>query len=34
CTLSADQRVLDGARGAELLQAVQSYIEQPGLMLL
>lgn len=34
CTLSADHRVLDGARGAELLQAVRSYIEQPGLMLL
>lgn len=33
CTLSADHRVIDGAVGAELLAALKSYIEQPGLML-
>ena len=34
CTLSADHRVIDGAVGAELLDAVKSCLEQPGLMLL
>lgn len=34
CTLSADHRVIDGAAGAELLEAVRSNLEQPGLMLL
>ena len=34
CTLSADHRVIDGAAGAELLQAIKSRLEQPGLMLL
>ena len=34
CTLSADHRVIDGAVGAELLEAVRSNLEQPGLMLL
>ena len=34
CTLSADHRVIDGAAAAELLEAVRSNLEQPGLMLL
>ena len=34
CTLSADHRVIDGAAGAELLEAIRSNLEQPGLMLL
>lgn len=34
CTLSADHRVIDGAAGAELLEAIRSRLEQPGLMLL
>ena len=34
CTLSADHRVIDGAAGAELLRAIESRLEQPGLMLL
>ena len=34
CTLSADHRVIDGAAGAELLDAIRSCLEQPGLMLL
>ena len=34
CTLSADHRVIDGAAGAELLAAIKSRLEQPGLMLL
>ena len=34
CTLSADHRVLDGAAGARLLDALKSCLEQPGLMLL
>ena len=34
CTLSADHRVIDGAAGAELLAAIRSRLEQPGLMLL
>ena len=33
-TLSADHRVVDGAVGAEWLQAFKSYIEQPVTMLL
>ena len=34
CTLSADHRVIDGAAGAALLEAIRSCLEQPGLMLL
>lgn len=34
CTLSADHRVIDGAAGAELLDAVRTRLEEPGLMLL
>ena len=34
CTLSADHRVIDGAAGAELLEAVRSNLEQPALMLI
>ena len=34
CTLSADHRVIDGASGAELLEAVRSNLEQPALMLI
>ena len=34
CTLSADHRVIDGAAGARLLDAIGSRLEQPGLMLL
>ena len=33
CTLSCDHRAVDGAVGAELLQAFRSYIENPMLML-
>ena len=33
-TLSVDHRVVDGAVGAEFLQAFKNYIERPGLMLL
>jgi pyruvate dehydrogenase E2 component (dihydrolipoamide acetyltransferase) len=33
CTLSCDHRAVDGATGAELLQAFRSYIEEPLLML-
>jgi pyruvate dehydrogenase E2 component (dihydrolipoamide acetyltransferase) len=33
-TLSADHRVVDGAVGAEWLQAFKGYIEQPVTMLL
>lgn len=33
CTLSADQRVLDGVLGDALLTAIRDYIEEPGLML-
>jgi len=32
CTLSVDHRVVDGAVGAEFLQAFKSYIEEPVLM--
>lgn len=34
CTLSADHRVIDGAAGAELLEAIRSNLEQPALMLI
>ena len=34
CTLSCDHRVVDGAVGAEFLQAFQGYIENPLRMLL
>jgi pyruvate dehydrogenase E2 component (dihydrolipoamide acetyltransferase) len=34
CTLSCDHRVIDGALGAELLQAFKSMIEFPAAMLL
>jgi len=33
CTLSVDHRAVDGALGAEFLQRVKHYIEQPDLML-
>jgi pyruvate dehydrogenase E2 component (dihydrolipoamide acetyltransferase) len=33
CTLSCDHRAVDGAVGAELLQAFRSLIEEPLLML-
>ena len=33
CTLSVDHRAVDGALGAEFLQQVKRYIEQPDLML-
>ena len=33
CTLSCDHRAVDGAAGAELLQAFRSFIEEPLLML-
>jgi pyruvate dehydrogenase E2 component (dihydrolipoamide acetyltransferase) len=33
CTLSVDHRAVDGALGAEFLQAVKGYIEQPMLLL-
>lgn len=34
CTLSVDHRVVDGAVGAEFLQAFKKYIEKPLLMLI
>jgi pyruvate dehydrogenase E2 component (dihydrolipoamide acetyltransferase) len=34
CTLSADHRVVDGALGAQFLQTLRGYIEQPAAMLL
>lgn len=34
CTLSVDHRAVDGALGAELLQAFKGYIEEPLSMLL
>ena len=34
CTLSVDHRVVDGALGAQFLQTLRSYIEQPATMLL
>jgi pyruvate dehydrogenase E2 component (dihydrolipoamide acetyltransferase) len=33
-TLSVDHRVVDGALGAEFLQAFRHYIESPALLLL
>ena len=33
CTLSADHRAIDGALGAEFLQSISNFIEQPELML-
>ncbi len=33
CTLSCDHRAVDGAIGAELLQAFRAFIEEPALML-
>ena len=33
CTLSCDHRAVDGAVGAELLQAFKAFIEEPALML-
>ena len=33
-TLTCDHRVVDGALGAQFLQAVRNYIEQPVRMLL
>ena len=33
CTLSCDHRAVDGAVGAEMLQAFKSFIEEPALML-
>jgi pyruvate dehydrogenase E2 component (dihydrolipoamide acetyltransferase) len=32
-TLSCDHRVIDGALGAELLQSIAKYLEDPVLML-
>jgi len=32
-TLSTDHRAVDGALGAELIEAFKMYIEEPGLML-
>jgi pyruvate dehydrogenase E2 component (dihydrolipoamide acetyltransferase) len=34
CTLSADHRVVDGSVGAQFLQTLRGYIEQPAAMLL
>ncbi|MEL6227411.1 MAG: 2-oxo acid dehydrogenase subunit E2, partial [Pseudomonadota bacterium] len=34
CTLSADHRVVDGASGAELINAVKAYVEDPVRMLI
>src|SRR3984957_733676 len=33
CTLAVDHRVVDGARGAQSLQTLRAYIEQPAAML-
>ncbi|HYC63883.1 MAG TPA: pyruvate dehydrogenase complex dihydrolipoamide acetyltransferase [Reyranellaceae bacterium] len=33
CTLAVDHRVVDGATGAQFLQTLRSYIEQPAAML-
>jgi len=33
CTLAVDHRVVDGAMGAQFLQALRSYVEQPAAML-
>jgi pyruvate dehydrogenase E2 component (dihydrolipoamide acetyltransferase) len=34
CTLSVDHRAVDGAVGAEYLQVLKTYIENPAAMLL
>jgi pyruvate dehydrogenase E2 component (dihydrolipoamide acetyltransferase) len=34
CTLSVDHRAVDGALGAQLLQAFKGYIQEPLAMLL
>jgi pyruvate dehydrogenase E2 component (dihydrolipoamide acetyltransferase) len=34
CTLSCDHRVVDGAVGAQWLQAFKGYLENPATMLL
>jgi pyruvate dehydrogenase E2 component (dihydrolipoamide acetyltransferase) len=34
CTLSVDHRVVDGAVGAEFLQALRGFIEDPLTMML
>ena len=33
CTLAVDHRVVDGAMGAQFLQTLRAYIEQPAAML-
>jgi pyruvate dehydrogenase E2 component (dihydrolipoamide acetyltransferase) len=33
CTLAVDHRVVDGAMGAQFLQTLRSYVEQPAAML-
>ena len=33
CTLAVDHRVVDGAMGAQFLQTLKAYIEQPAAML-
>jgi len=33
CTLAVDHRVVDGAMGAQYLQTLRGYIEQPAAML-
>jgi pyruvate dehydrogenase E2 component (dihydrolipoamide acetyltransferase) len=33
CTLAVDHRVVDGAMGAQFLQTLRTYIEQPAAML-
>jgi pyruvate dehydrogenase E2 component (dihydrolipoamide acetyltransferase) len=34
CTLSVDHRAVDGALGAQLLQAFKDFIEEPAMMLM
>jgi pyruvate dehydrogenase E2 component (dihydrolipoamide acetyltransferase) len=34
CTLSVDHRAVDGALGAQLLQAFKGYIQEPLAMML
>ena len=33
CTLAVDHRVVDGAMGAQYLQTLRAYVEQPAAML-
>ena len=33
CTLAVDHRVVDGAMGAQYLQTLRAYVEQPASML-